>query len=67
MEESKETLELRNKILRTNLDDVVRQNDMLRDMLEGKNKRTNREVLQMISDEVLLYELERRLKNNRLN
>lgn len=66
MEESKETLELRNKILRINLDDVIHQNDVLRDTLEGKNKKTNREVLQMIPDEVLLYELERRLKNNRL-
>jgi len=67
MQESRETLELRNKILKANLHSVVCQNDMLRDMVEGKNKKTNQEILRAMSDKVLLGELERRLWEKKSN
>jgi hypothetical protein len=67
MEESMETLKLRNKLLKANLHSVVCQNDMLRDMVEGKNKKTNQEILRAMSDKVLLGELERRLWEKKSN
>ena len=62
--ESMETLQLRIKILQSNLSSVIRENDFLRDKLEEEKEKTNLKIIKRTASRILLNELILREENN---
>lgn len=62
--ESMETLQLRIKILQSNLSSIIRENDFLRDKLEEEEEKTNLKIIKRTASRILLNELILREENN---